>query len=90
VFGDDHSVYWGSGPIAGAVAWTNSACGLGITGTASFDPGNPGAGQWLYFVAVGYTDTSEGPYGTNSADVDRQEAVGIGACDRPLGVPTCP
>ena len=37
----DHAVYWGAGPIAGSLVWTNAACGLGSSGLASFDPGTP-------------------------------------------------
>lgn len=40
----DHAAYWGTGAIAGTLAWTASACGLGTDGTTSFDPGNPPPG----------------------------------------------
>jgi cysteine-rich repeat protein len=80
----DHAAYWSLGPISGAVLWVGSSCGLGTTGTASFDPGVvllPG--EWLYFVTVGYDGEDEGNYG------GRPEGVGIGACDRPIGSSTC-
>lgn len=86
----DHAAYWGVGPIPGALSWSGSACGLGISGNASFDPGSPSPGKFLYFVVVGYTNDDEGPYGSNSAGAERPEATGVGACDRPLGTATCP
>jgi cysteine-rich repeat protein len=86
----DHAVYWGVGPISGALSWSGSACGLGNSGNAAFDPGAPGPGQLLYFVVVGYTNDNEGSYGNNWAGSERPEATGVGACDRPLGTATCP
>lgn len=86
----DHSAYWGFGPISGGLSWSDSACGLGISGSASFDPGQPSPGQFLYFVVVGYTGTNEGSYGANSSGTDRPDAVGIGTCDRLVGATTCP
>jgi len=78
----DHVVYWGTGPIRGAVAWTASACGLGTAGTASFDPGGPSPGQLVYFVIVGQGATTEGSYGNASSGAERPDAVGVGACDK--------
>jgi hypothetical protein len=77
----DHVAYWGTGPIAGAVTWTAAACGLGTTGAASFDPGDPPSGSFLYFVVVGQDATREGSYGAGSAG-ERAEAVAVGSCDR--------
>lgn len=90
----DHAVYWGTGPIVSAPAWTGAACALGTTGLASIDPGDPGAGWLIYFVIVGQSATAEGSYGwefDGTSGVERPEAVGVGACDRPqvLGG-TCP
>ena len=47
-----------------ALSWTASHCGLGNSGSASFDPGTPAANGWFYFVIVGQTATQEGSYGT--------------------------
>ena len=86
----DHSVYWGTGPIAGTLAWTGAACGLGTSGAASFDPGTP-ASDLLYFVVVAYNATAEGSYGQDSSLVEEPEAVGVGACDRTQNLAgTCP
>jgi hypothetical protein len=86
----DNAVYWGAGPIAGTVVWTNVACAVGNTGRASFDPGDPLPNGLLYFVIVGQSGTKEGSYGAGSAG-ERPEAVGIGACDKPQDLAgTCP
>jgi hypothetical protein len=86
----DNAVYWGTGPIAGSIAWTNVACAVGNTGHAMFDPGDPAPDTYLYFVIVGQRGTVEGSYGTGSAG-ERPEAIGFGACKAPqvLGG-TCP
>jgi hypothetical protein len=86
----DNAVYWGTGPIAGAVAWTNAACAVDNTGHASFDPGDPAPDGFFYFVIVGQNATKEGSYGTGTMG-ERPEAIGIGACDRPQDLAgTCP
>jgi hypothetical protein len=77
----DSAVYWGTGAISGAPAWTGVACAVGNTGQASFDPGAVPPGTLLYFVVVGQNATREGSYGTGSAG-ERPEAAGLGACDR--------
>jgi hypothetical protein len=82
----DNAVYWGAGPIAGSPAWSGAACAVGNTGEASFDPGDPSPGGFLYFVIVGQNGASEGSYGTGFdgvSEAERTEAVGIGACDKP-------
>jgi hypothetical protein len=82
----DNAAYWGTGPIAGTPIWTGAACSLGNTGTASFDPGDPAPGAFLYFVIVGQNGIKEGSYGQSfdgTAQAERPEAVGIGACDLP-------
>ena len=90
----DHVVFWGTGPIVGAPAWTGAACGLGTTGAATFDPGDPGPGGFVYFVIVGQTASAEGSYGTafdGTSAIERAEAVGVGTCDRPRLIGgTCP
>jgi len=90
----DHVAYVGSGgpgALNGPLAWTAAHCGLGVSGAASFDPGSPAAGTFLYFVIVGQDSEQEGSYGRNSAGAERPEAVGLGVCDQPRAVlPTCP
>jgi hypothetical protein len=87
----DHTVYWGTGPIVGSLVWTHAACGLGVGGTAAFDPGDPTPGGLLYWVIVGQTVLREGSYGRNALLQERPEAIGVGACERPRVVAgSCP
>lgn len=86
----DHAAYWGEGPIAGGVVWTQAACGIGNTGGGSFDPGDPAPGSFFYFVVVGQNGAKEGSYGAASSG-ERPEAIGIGACDKPRDLTgSCP
>jgi hypothetical protein len=78
----DQAIYWGAGPFAGSAVWTNVACGLGSSGHALFDPGDPAADSFYYFVVVGQRAASEGSYGTATSG-ERPEASGFGACDKP-------
>lgn len=77
----DHSVYWGTGPISGGLNWTSAVCGLGSSGSASFDPGAPVSGSFYYFVVVGNNGINEGSYGRNSLNEEREEATEIMSCD---------
>jgi hypothetical protein len=82
----DNVAYWGTGPIVGAPSWTGAACGLGNTGRASFDPGDPGPGSFFYFVLVGQSRSAEGSYGASleaGLPAERAEAAGVGTCDLP-------
>ncbi len=86
----DNAVYWGTGPIAGSLVWTDAACAVDDTGHAAFDPGDPAPGSFFYFVIVGQSATKEGSYGAGTAG-QRAEAIGIGACDKPQDLTgTCP
>jgi len=81
----DTAVYRGTGPIVTAPAWTAVHCSLGTAGRASFDPGDPPAGSFFYFVAVGQTASKEGSFGQSfngTTYAERAEAAGVGACDR--------
>jgi hypothetical protein len=75
----DHTVYWGDLAQVASYGWSGSACGLGVSGSASFDPG---AGS-VFFVVVGENGTVEGSFGVDGAGVERPESTGVGACDRP-------
>jgi hypothetical protein len=85
----DHAAYTGVGPIAGGLEWRASTCGLGVDGTASFDPGVVPPGLLVYFVIVGYEGDDEGSYGTRSNGAERPEAIGVGSCDRALEPKSC-
>ncbi|UCF66435.1 MAG: proprotein convertase P-domain-containing protein, partial [Acidobacteriota bacterium] len=75
----DTAAYSGSLAGVASYAWDDVACGLGTSGSASF---NPGAGS-RFFVIVGQSASAEGSYGRSSAPAERPEASGFGACDLP-------
>jgi hypothetical protein len=86
----DNAVFWGTGPIAGSINWTNTACAVDNTGRATFDPGDPAPDTFFYFVIVGQDATKEGSYGAGTLG-ERPEAIGIGVCDKPQDLAgTCP
>jgi hypothetical protein len=85
-----HVVYRGAGPIAASLVWNAAYCGLGTSGSLSFDPGTPPANSFWYFVVVGQGPTIEGSYGRTRAAVEEPEAVGVGACDLPQVIGSCP
>jgi hypothetical protein len=74
------------GPLASlpTYGWSGMACGLGTSGTASFDPG---AGD-AFFVIVANDANHEGSYGTSSTGGERPEATGMGTCDLPQSLPS--
>jgi hypothetical protein len=86
-----HVVYLGTTPIAGALAWQTSFCGLGTSGTATFDPGVPPLGRAFYFVIAGQNGVAEGSYGHNGSGAELPEIAGVGVCDKPQVIAsTCP
>lgn len=79
----DNAAYWGLGPIAGSLQWTGSACALGNTGRASFNPGTPDPGKMIYFVLVGQNATKESSYGQSASGIERPDGSGVGTCHLP-------
>ena len=90
----DHAIYLGTaGPTAmsGPPVWTSSFCALGVTGTASFDPGDPAPGFFFHFLPAGQRVGSEGSYGRDSSSAERAEAGAVGGCDLPQALTlVCP
>jgi subtilisin-like proprotein convertase family protein len=83
----DHAAYSGDLAAVAGTPWDAVACGLGASGSASFDPG---AGD-RFFVVVGQGGGVEGSYGRDGAGVERAEATGLGACDVAQSLAaTCP
>ena len=80
----DHSIVYG--PLSGVAsyAYSGRVCGLGVSGTAAF---NPGSGS-VFWIVVGTTSTLEGSYGTSSGGAERPETTGLGACDLPRSLAT--
>jgi hypothetical protein len=88
---ESHVVYWGAGPIVGAVQWSGGACSSDVSGHMDFDPGTTDPGRFDYFVVVSQDAVTEGSYGRDSAGAERAEAVGVCACDKPQSLAgTCP
>jgi subtilisin-like proprotein convertase family protein len=56
-------------------AWSSSSCGLGVSGTASFDPGALAPGEMAYFVAVGSDGVGYGSFGRDSNGVERAQQL---------------
>jgi len=75
----NHRVVYGPLASVTTYGWSGTACNLGTTGSASFDPGAGSA----FFVIVADDAVAEGSYGTNGAGAERPEASGVGACDLP-------
>ncbi len=75
----DHHVAWGPMDRVATYGSAGIACGLGVSGSATF---HPGAGSW-WFVVVGRSDVAEGSYGRSSRGIQRAPRIGAAACDLP-------
>ena len=74
--------------LAPGPEWAEGLC-TDASGSHTADIGNPAGLQ--YFVVVGQTATDEGSYGKSSSNVERPEAIKVGACDLPQEIATsCP
>ena len=73
----DHTIYYGDLADVASYTWSGAACGVGTTGSASFDPG-PGD---VFFVIVGVAASAEGSYGADGAGAERPEDVATVGCD---------
>jgi hypothetical protein len=91
----DHAIYRGTSPISGSLAWTDATCARGVSGSTSFDPGDPASGSFTYFVIVGQNATKESSYGQSfdgSTYAERPEANNVAwTCNVPQDLTgTCP
>jgi hypothetical protein len=75
----DHTLVWGDLAAVASYGYVNAVCGIGTSGTASFDAG---AGS-VFFLVVGSTGSAEGSYGLGAAGAERPEYPGGGTCARP-------
>jgi hypothetical protein len=86
----DHTVYYGDLSGVASYTYTGAACFVGATGTASFDPGS---GSYFFLVVAndGSEEGSYGKYDFAGTSDERDEAVGLPACDYPrnLGGVVC-
>ena len=87
----DHAAFWGqsAGLLTGSPAWQGVACGLGVSGAASFDLPAPAPGAFAYFVVVGNDGAAEGSYGRYSTGAERTESTGLPVCDFPQVLEGC-
>jgi hypothetical protein len=84
-----HSIYWGVNSSALTwLNWSGVSCGLGDSGSAAFDPGDPPAGSFFYFVVVGNNGTDEGSYGLDSSGGQRPNS-GVIACFSSQNTASC-
>jgi hypothetical protein len=86
-FATDHHVVFGPLEQVAAHAWTGQACGLGVSGTATFDPGHGS----FFWVVVGSSAGVEGSYGKQSGGVELPPADGLAGCEYTQSLGTvCP
>jgi hypothetical protein len=75
----NHTIYFGNLAGVSTYDYTGAACNVGISGTASFNPG-PGS---AFFLVVGHDGAVEGSYGQRSSGVERPEDTATPGCDLP-------
>ena len=63
----DHTIHWGPLALVRLYTYTGSVCGLGASGSASF---NPGASS-VFFLMSGKEGSFEGSYGENGQGAER-------------------
>jgi hypothetical protein len=73
----DHIIYYGDLANVASYTYTGAACGVGTSGTASFDPG----ADDVFFVIVGVGAAAEGSYGLDGAGLERPEDIATPGCD---------
>jgi len=75
----DHTIHWGLLALLKNYIYLNSVCGLGASGTASF---NPGTGSYFFLIS-GNDGNLEGSYGTGNAGIQRPPDTGARPCTLP-------
>ncbi len=74
----DHTIYYGDLADVSDVSFSGQVCGLGTTGSTTFDPG-PGSVFWLVVANDG---AIEGSYGTGDGG-ERPEDTALTTCYYP-------
>ena len=87
-----HTIYWSlrAAPLADPPAWSAQQCGIGTSGSATFDPGPVPPGSWIYFAVAGNDGTGEGSYGRGSDGAERPAASGLPGCSYARDLAACP
>jgi hypothetical protein len=75
----NHTIYFGNLSGVATYDYTGAVCNVGISGTASFNPG-PGS---AFFLVVGHDGAVEGSYGQRSTGAERPEDTATPGCDLP-------
>lgn len=73
----DHTAYVGELSAVALLAYDDQACGLGVTGSATF-PVGAGSRFWLI---VGHDGAVEGSYGVAGSGSERPEDTALASCD---------
>jgi hypothetical protein len=76
----NHTIYYGELTEVRDYAYSGSACWVGNSGSASFDPAGISN---AFFVVVGSTGVVEGSYGFDGMGGERPESVSSAECDVP-------
>jgi hypothetical protein len=74
----DHTIYYGDLSTVATYGYAGAECFVGVTGTASFDPGTGS----VFFVVVANNTSNEGSYGKDSSGIERPEDTGTLVCDQ--------
>lgn len=72
----DHTIHYGPLPLVRLYTYTGSACGLGVSGAASFNPGTAS----YFFLIAGKEGSLEGAYGLGAAGVERPADAHASPC----------
>ena len=73
----DHTIYYGDLADVSTLTFSGQACGVGDTGSATFNPG-PGS---VFWVIVANDGSVEGSYGKDSSEMERMEDSVLAACN---------
>jgi hypothetical protein len=76
----NHTIYFGELANLASYGYTAAACGRGVSGTTSFDPGGL---DNVFFLIVGNTGSVEGSYGLDGSGSERPEDTATAGCDLP-------
>ena len=87
-----NTIYWGLwDPQFPGPYFESALCLPDAAASATFDPGDPAPGTFLFFVVVGNNHTAEGSYGQDSTGAERWPASPPGSCHYPQDLqPGCP
>jgi hypothetical protein len=78
----NHTVHYGPLTLARLYTYTSTACALGTSGTATFNPGT----NSYFFLMAGNDGSLEGSYGQDSHGAERPAATNASACTLPQNV----